>query len=297
MPYLYHSSSVQDLKTLEPKKRYTPQGKISYEAIYASPLPAFSAAHAWDWSSADGVELGVYDGKKVVLTIPVHMKGKSKVPISIYKINAEGFRHTIEEGTGFTWDIQTSVDIIEEQKFSSVEEAVTALGGEVVYTQNLHDLPYFHKGNNSITDQYYTDQDFVDLLHVKTFAEVYSITHRVIEHMPKGLIQVCGPISSGGVGSIEGNIARMDSVIKKLQGEGWNIFDQMYVEGAFQHIRYSPEYEHKDGHGDILNDFYLPLFKSRKIKGLYFMKDWQSSKGAQWEHDKGVELGLEIYYE
>ena len=161
----------------------------------------------------------------------------------------------------------------------------------------LVDSPHFHKGNNPITDQYYSDQDFVDLLHAKTFAEVYSIAYRVIEHMPEGLVQVCGPISTGGVGSIEGNIDRMDSVIKKLQGEGWNIFDQMYVEGPFQRIRYSPEYEHKDGHGDILNDFYLPLFKSGKIKGLYFMKDWQSSKGAQWEHDKGVELGLEIYYE
>jgi hypothetical protein len=47
---------------------------------------------------------------------------------------------------------------------------------------------------------------------------------------------------------------------------------------------------------DILNDFYLPIFKSGVISAFYFMPNWQTSFGAKWEHEEAKKLGIEIVY-
>ena len=46
----------------------------------------------------------------------------------------------------------------------------------------------------------------------------------------------------------------------------------------------------------ILDDFYLPLMQKEKIKTFYFIPNWQTSKGAQWEHDLIQKMGKEIKY-
>ncbi len=63
MEYLYHGSSIQNLKILEPRKRFTPEGKINYSAIYASPSIQFSICHSFPWSTNEGVNLSIEDGK------------------------------------------------------------------------------------------------------------------------------------------------------------------------------------------------------------------------------------------
>ena len=101
MKYLYHGSTTQNIKTLEPRKQYTPQGKIDYSAIYATPLPAYAAAHSFPWSTDEGVKLDV-DENGVDMSIPKSLKERLQVPISIYKISPDGFEHTQEEITGYT---------------------------------------------------------------------------------------------------------------------------------------------------------------------------------------------------
>ena len=63
MEYLYHGSTTQNIKRLEPRIRYTPAGKIDYSAIYASPLAAYAAAHSFPWSSNEGVDLDVLNNQ------------------------------------------------------------------------------------------------------------------------------------------------------------------------------------------------------------------------------------------
>lgn len=129
MKYLYHGSTTQNIKTLEPKKRYTPQGKIDHSAIYATALPAYAAAHSFAWSTDEGVGLDV-DEKGVDLSIPKSMKERLQVPVSIYKLSSEGFEHTKEELTGYTWHTVNPVEVIEEVKYPTVEIALKELGAK-----------------------------------------------------------------------------------------------------------------------------------------------------------------------
>lgn len=132
MDYLYHGSTTQNLKTLEPRKRYTPQGKIDYSAIYATTLPGYAATHSFPWSSDEGVGLDV-DEEKISLSIPKILAERLQTPISIYKISNENFEHTQEELTGYTWHTTQPVEILEEKQYESVEIALKELGVDFRY--------------------------------------------------------------------------------------------------------------------------------------------------------------------
>jgi hypothetical protein len=133
MNHLYHGSTTQNIKVLEPRKRFTPAGKIDFDAIYASPLPAFAAAHSFPWSSEEGIGLDV-NRDKVVLSVPMKFADRVYVPVSIYKLSSDDFEQTKEEETGFTWHTTKNAPVIEEQKYGSVMEAIKQLGGEIEFT-------------------------------------------------------------------------------------------------------------------------------------------------------------------
>lgn len=96
------------------------------------------------------------------------------------------------------------------------------------------------------------------------------------------------------MGSIEKNLDIFNSAIKKLQGEGLIVFDQMPFEIPMQVLK-SKFSKEKIGE-DILNYFYLPIFNSGNITTFYFLPTWQTSLGAKWEHEKAKELGIKIVY-
>jgi hypothetical protein len=104
---------------------------------------------------------------------------------------------------------------------------------------------------------------------------------------------ICGPITTGGV-SLEKNLERFTRAIDTLAMCGENVFTQMPFEIPMQRIR-----EGKDSYqsgADLLNKFYLPIFRGGHVARLCFLPDWQTSNGAQWEHDRAVELGIERKY-
>ena len=143
------------------------------------------------------------------------------------------------------------------------------------------------------TKKYWTEQDFKDLEKCGNPTELLAIAMRVIGRMPKeNLGQVCGPITSGGKGNFVDNMALFNETIKRLHSDGHNVFDQMPFEDPMQSLKTKPDGKSEN----ILIDFYQPIFKSGYIKKLYFMPDWESSKGARWEHDLANELGIEIVY-
>lgn len=132
MDYLYHGSTTQNIKILEPRKRYTPQGKIDYSAIYATPLPGYAATHSFPWSSDEGVVLDVDEGK-ISFSVPKILAERLQAPVSIYKISNENFEHTQEELTGYTWHTTQPVEILEEKQYESVEVALKELGVDFRY--------------------------------------------------------------------------------------------------------------------------------------------------------------------
>ena len=146
----------------------------------------------------------------------------------------------------------------------------------------------------NVSAEYWEAADYAALEEAQRIADMTAIGLRVAARMPQPVGDVCGPISNGGVGSIEGNLKVFRQTITRLTEEGNTIFDQMPFE---EHIHRVVHDEFGQGaKTELLEGFYRPLFESGSIKRLYFITGWESSDGARWEHEAGQQLGLEIIY-
>ena len=142
-------------------------------------------------------------------------------------------------------------------------------------------------------EKYWTPGDAQDVELAMTFEELQEIAMRIIVRMPQPLGQICGPLSSGGHGSMALNLEAMRFQIIVLRAKRKNIFSQLPFEKQMGIIKDLPYYK---GGAHLLDAFYLPIFRSGLVKTLYFMDNWRSSYGAKWEHDRAEELGIEIVY-
>ncbi len=138
----------------------------------------------------------------------------------------------------------------------------------------------------------WTQEHDYKLEKVASIEELRDFALNVLNAIEGEVGMVTGPIGSGGLGSREKNLERFKQVVDQKYEEGQVLFDQMPLQTKIK------EFFDKSG-GDkmlILDGLYLPLFKTGKIKKFFFMPGWESSMGAQWEHEKAKELGIEINY-
>ena len=147
---------------------------------------------------------------------------------------------------------------------------------------------------NEATKIFWHNEDFEKVRRATTILELFEVAHDVISRMGDPVAQVCGPLTSGGRESVTKNLSFLNEIIDGLQKENIFVFDQMPFEEAFHRIANSTTYT--ENHGNILRDFYDPIFTLGKIKTLYFVEGWESSKGATWEHTRGLELGMNLMY-
>ncbi|MDO8659545.1 MAG: DUF4406 domain-containing protein [Candidatus Parcubacteria bacterium] len=147
---------------------------------------------------------------------------------------------------------------------------------------------------SEITKRYWEEKDWQDLEKAESISDLYKIAEKIIDRMEKPLMQVCGPIATGGLGSIEANLNIFNKTIIQLQEKKLNIFDQTPFEKPMRKLK---EKLAPDGYLEsILTDFYMPILKSGMVSSLFFLPNWESSYGAKWEHEKAKEFGLEIIY-
>lgn len=144
------------------------------------------------------------------------------------------------------------------------------------------------------TKEYWKPEDWKDISEASSVKDLFVVALRILSRMPEVLAQVCGPISTGGKGSVDANLEEFNNKIKELQNKGLNIFDQMPFETPMYKMMVN--YSKNEYMYSILNDFYLPLFETGRIKELYFLPDWKSSKGANWEHEQAKRLNIKINY-
>jgi len=128
----------------------------------------------------------------------------------------------------------------------------------------------------------------------KIYSDLSIVAIDIAKRMPRPLMQICGPISTGGKGSIEANIIGFDKAIMFFIAKGFNIFDQIPFEEPMHRIRASKNISGYDQ--ALLDEFYVPLFESGLIKKFIFLPDWESSKGSKWEQKQAERLGIEIIY-
>lgn len=142
--------------------------------------------------------------------------------------------------------------------------------------------------------QYWTSVELETLERATSFVDLVPPAMAVLGRMPQPIGQVCGPISTGGRGTIMANLAVFDATVDCLIQKGIIIFDQMPFE---EHIFRIVENQWGSRQNNLLlNEFYLPIFESGRICCLYFIDGWQSSEGATWEHEQARRLNMHIVY-
>lgn len=146
-----------------------------------------------------------------------------------------------------------------------------------------------------MSQKYWEQEDHIALEKASSYIELFRLAEKILKRMPAPIGEVCGPISTGGAGSVDKNMEKFKAAIKELQEKGLNIFDQMPFEIPIHKILKTKNLGDKYDNS-ILEDFYLPIFESGMVKRLYFLPDWESSVGARWEHDQAKRLGLEVEY-
>lgn len=144
---------------------------------------------------------------------------------------------------------------------------------------------------NGVHFNHWTQMDRIMLSKARTFKELANLAISIIMRMPEGIEMVSGPISTGGVGSIDGNRKVFEGVVEKLIVESkLNVFSQMPFEDKMVELYLAWHKAHpKEKYcTPILEDFYEGIFSSGRVVVLHFIHGWESSQGARWEHDNCV---------
>jgi|688.fasta_scaffold13350_5 hypothetical protein len=136
--FLYHGSDTPGIVQLDPRQRFTPGNEKEVPAsVYATSDPAFAAAHAFPWSSSEGIDLYYGENengeKKVCLEVPKVIFERLNKPVSIYTLDGKGFTWLKEELSGKTYISLCSVKCIQELRFNSAKEAIEFFGGKVIF--------------------------------------------------------------------------------------------------------------------------------------------------------------------
>ncbi len=147
---------------------------------------------------------------------------------------------------------------------------------------------------------YWRQHGFSSLRDAKNFRELGEVALRVLSCFPEyargGIVQVCGPISTGGFGSREKNLAVFGDAVRLLREEGRQVFDQTPLEDEVVRLwelwKSNPQ---NTGYcWAILEDIYTPIFQSGMVGTLFFLPGWEGSTGSRWEREHASLHGLDI---
>ncbi len=141
---------------------------------------------------------------------------------------------------------------------------------------------------------HWTREDLLMLDKADSFKELGEVALRVLKRIPQPVGQVCGPISTGGLGNREANTKRLKNATDRLISEKKNIFSQLPLQNAM--VRLINKNEDNHNPYDLLEGVYLLLFETGLMKTLYFLPGWETSLGTKWEHQMGEMLKMELVH-
>lgn len=147
----------------------------------------------------------------------------------------------------------------------------------------------------------FTEKDLSLISEAPDYATLAAIAVAQLERMvvkSDRIGVVCGPISTGGAGSIEANIRRFAFAVDMFkQTRNGLFFSQIEYEEKIWALRNQEvaEIGFEAAGMKLLEGFYLPVFESGMIHEMYFLPDWQTSTGATWERKQGERLGIRIH--
>ncbi len=143
-------------------------------------------------------------------------------------------------------------------------------------------------------NEHWTETEVEALKTADTFEEVAEIAITILSRMSKAgleIVQICGPMSTGGLGNLADNMARFQLAIERAFANGLLVFDQLPFQEVI--IRLSGFQEGRSNYNwDILEIFYKRIFESGYVRRTLFIPGWGGSTGASWERQMVTKLGL-----
>lgn len=154
-----------------------------------------------------------------------------------------------------------------------------------------------------LSDPFFDPQALHEIKEARRFTDLVPIAWRSLKKMSKAeperkIIQVCGPISSGGRGYAY-NIVAFALTIEKMREQGYYIFNQLPFENAIG--RLVPEYTNDSRRCSKTNycmallwEFYWPLIISGLVEEYHFIPRAEQSIGTIWEREQSAIYGRKI---
>lgn len=142
---------------------------------------------------------------------------------------------------------------------------------------------------------HWTEEDMSILQTADSFQEAADVAVAVLARMKttdRPIVQICGPMSTGGRGNLQENLALFQKAIEVATEKGLLVFNQIPFQEVIDRIdtvSKTGEYCH-----DILEVFYRRVFESGYIDKALFLPGWEGSFGATWERNLVVKLGISI---
>lgn len=98
------------------------------------------------------------------------------------------------------------------------------------------------------------------------------------------IVQICGPITTGGLGSVEANVARFKFAVQRASENGFVVFDLPAFQEAIGRVtNFQKDAPYNWG---ILDDFIGKVLGSGYISRAFFLPGWESSTGSKWEREQ-----------
>ncbi len=149
-------------------------------------------------------------------------------------------------------------------------------------------------------DEHWTEAHIESLRAARTLEEAGHVGVTILERMRvtgREIIQICGPMTTGGLGTLPKNMERFALAIERARGQGLLVFDQIPFQQAIIRVT-----DHHDGGAyctDILEVFYRRILGCGHVSRALFLPGWESSRGARWEWEFVRSCGIpaELYPE
>lgn len=124
---------------------------------------------------------------------------------------------------------------------------------------------------NNMTETIKTREEIVSTLRQLALEDIARL-----ETLPKPLVRVCGPWTTGGWG-LEENLRRYKAAVEALESRGFTVVDYFESEKVIKTLGAE--------HADIMREYHEPILGCGLISEAFFMPKWQESKGSIWEKD------------
>ncbi len=143
----------------------------------------------------------------------------------------------------------------------------------------------------------WNERDLKALSVSKDFHDIGMIVLDVLLRLPRCVVMVSGPMTSGGNGSVSENLERYKRAMKYLISKGYPVFNQLPGESALSRHWHQWYLVGNTGYcWDLLDGVYAPIFRSKRVVKIVFMPNWESSIDANWEHNMALQLEIDREY-